>query len=465
MNEKQPRRFPNTLLFAVLGIFAGIGFIIIATISETANQGLAPNMQNMVTVHSQSVLLWIIDTAPFVIGLLAGFVGFRQDNLQHITTRLETQLHQEEKLREELNVLTEELEERVEERTKEVEKRSRYIEAAAEVGRAATSIYKLEELLARVVDQVTANFDFYQAGIFIIDDKKEYAVMRAASSEGGKRMLARNHKLKVGEQGIVGYVTSTGQARIALDVGEDAVHFNTPELPQTRSEIALPLYYGGRLFGALDVQSTEPDAFSQQDISALNVLADQISMAINNALLFEELQASLEAERRAYSQANREAWQGYFRHVGGYQYKYVNQQIIQPDSQWPGDMVQALKSQEIVKTDAGKPALSIPIISSNKSIGVIRVAKDAGQIPWSEDETELIQTLADRISQALDSARLFQATQQQAAQEQLTSEISSRFRQTLDIDSVLKTAVKELGSAFNAREVVIRMAPNESEAR
>ncbi|HKJ28108.1 MAG TPA: GAF domain-containing protein [Anaerolineales bacterium] len=462
MNETQPRRYPNTLIFAILGVLAGIGLIVVATITETANRGLPPNIPDMVQVHSQTVLLWIMDSTPLVLGILAGFVGYRQDNLQHITNQLENQLHQEEKLRKELNSLTEELEHRVEERTIEVERRSQYIEAAAEVGRAATSIYKLDELLPRVVDQVSAKFGFYQAGIFIIDDKKEFAVMRAASSEGGKRMLARNHKLKVGEQGIVGYVTSTGQARIALDVGEDAVHFNTPELPHTRSEMALPLYYGGRLFGALDVQSTESNAFSQQDISALNVLADQISMAINNALLFQELQTSVEAERRAFSQANREAWLDYYRHAGRYQYKYANDQILQPDSQWPEDMVEALETQQIVKTDTNKPALSIPIISSGQTIGVIRVAKEAGQIPWSGDETDLIQTLADRISQALDSARLFQTTQQQAAQEQLTSEISSKFRQTLDIDAVLKTAAKELGSAFNAQEVVIRMAPNES---
>lgn len=462
MNSNQPRRYSNTIIFAGLGFLAGIILIIIATLTEALNRGLTPSPQVGYLVQSTTVLLWIMDTTPLVLGTLAGFLGHRQDNLQNITDELERQLQQEAQLREELNQLTQELEQRIEERTKDIERRSNYIEAAAEVGRSATSIYRLDELLPRVVDQVTAKFGFYQAGIFIIDDQKEYAVMRAASSEGGKRMLARDHKLKVGEQGIVGFVTSTGQARIALDVGEDAVHFNTPELPQTRSEMALPLYYGGRLIGALDVQSTESNAFSQQDISALNVLADQISMAINNALLFEELQTSLEAERRAYSQSNREAWKSYFQHTGSYRYKFANEKILQPEGAWPEDMLHALETQEIVKSSAGQPTLSIPIISSEKAIGVIKVAKEAGQIPWSEDETELIQTLADRVSQAVDSARLFLATQQQAAQEQMTSEISTKFRQTLDIDSVLKTAVQELGTAFNAREVVIRMAPDES---
>ena len=113
-----------------------------------------------------------------------------------------------------------------------LERRSRYIEAAAEVGKAATSILEIRDLLDSVVKLISEQFGFYQAGIFFIDDDNEFAVLQAASSEGGQRMLARQHKLKVGAEGMVGYVTSQGQARIALDVGEDAAFFNTPELPQ-----------------------------------------------------------------------------------------------------------------------------------------------------------------------------------------------------------------------------------------
>jgi len=465
MEKRTPMRNSNTVVFAFLGVLAGVGLIVVATLTQTVIQGFRPTLPNMVAVHSQTVLLWIMDTTPLVLGILAGFVGFRQDDLLSIQNQLENQLREEETLREELNSLAQDLEKRVEERTKDVERRSQYIEAAAEIGHAATSIYRLDELFPRVVDQISAKFGFYQVGIFIIDDQREYAVMRAASSEGGKRMLARNHRLKVGEQGIVGYVTSTGNARVALDVGEDAVFFNTPELPQTRSEMALPLFYGGRLIGALDVQSDQQDAFTAQDVSALNVLADQVSMAINNALLFEDLQSSLDAERRAFSQISREAWRDYFRQAGSIGFRYTNDRVIQTEPHWPEDMIEAFKTQKIVRSETEKPTLSIPIIASGEAIGVIRMAKDAGQFGWTEDETELVQTLTDRISQAVESARLFQATQQQAAQEQLSSEISTKFRQTLDIDSVLKTAVKELGSAFNAREVVIRMASNESDDR
>lgn len=451
----------NALNFFLLGVLFGLIFPIIATVITVSDMGMAVTIPNILTVQDQTRLLWIIDTAPLFLGILAAIAGFRQDQLETVYQQIEKRLEEETRLRTELNTLNQKLEQRVEERTLDVERRSSYIEAATEVGHAATSIYRLDELLPKVVDLITEKFGFYQSGIFTLDERNEFAELKAASSEGGKRMLARNHRLKVGEQGLVGYVTSTGQARIALDVGEDAVHFNTPELPGTRSEIALPLYYGGRIFGTLDVQSTEAGAFSEDDISALSVLADQVSMAINNALLFEELQTSLESERKAFGEVSRVAWQDFIRQSGSWGYRYRNSRISPTETNWPEDMSRAISTQEIVHANPEKPTLSVPIKISGKPIGAIRLSKDYGMMNWTDDEVDLVQVLTERLGEALESARLFQATQQQAVQEQLSSEISSQLRQTLDIDTVLKTAAKQLGDAFNAREVVIRMAPNE----
>jgi GAF domain-containing protein len=353
------------------------------------------------------------------------------------------------------------LESSVTERTASLERRSQYLEAAADVGHAATSIYNLEELLPQVVNFISERFGFYQAGIFIIDELGEFAVMRAASSEGGKQMLARNHKLKVGAQGIVGYVTGTSQARIALDVGEDAVHFDNPELPHTRSEMALPLFSGDKIFGALDVQSTEPNAFSDEDISALRVLANQVSMAINNAQLFEQLQDSLESERRAYGEIRSAAWKELIRTKENWGYRYSSEKVTPSSGNWSEDMIKAATSEKPVNQETDNhPTLTIPIRISNQVVGIIRVRKDSNQVEWSEDDIELMETLADRLSQTLENARLFQATQKQAVQEQITSEISSNIRQSLDIDTVLQTAAKELGEAFKAKEIVIRMKPD-----
>jgi len=456
MNSK--KTFRN---YTLIGIAIGFGFPIISTMIETSNLGLSLTFRNMVQVQKETVLLWVIDLAPPVIGFLSGLVGYRQQNLIKISEFGEQKYQEELKLRNQLDQMNQELEQRVEERTEDVERRSRYIEAAAEVGRAATSIYKLDELIPEVVNLISEKFGFYQVGIFTMDAQNEYAVMRGASSEGGQRMLARKHQLKVGEQGIVGYVTHVGQARIALDVGQDAVHFNTPELPHTRSEMALPLFYGGRIYGALDVQSTEPNAFSEQDISALRVLADQVSMAISNALLFEELQTSLEAERKSFEKHTAETWNEYIRYSSSRGFIFSNDRIRATDSKWPDEMLQALKENTLIINNSTNPTLYLPVRIGKETIGVIRLRKDQKQSGWTQDEIELVEEITERLSQALESARLFQATQVQAAQEQMVSDISTQLRQTLDLDTVLKTAAKQLGEALTAKEVVIRMAPNE----
>ena len=447
--------------YTLIGISIGFGFPLFSTIIETINSGLSLTLSHMLQIQKETVLLWVIDLAPFVIGFLSGLVGYRQQRLYDLNQFAEQKYQEELKLRTEIDQINQELEQRVVERTADVERRSRYIEAAAEVGRVATSIYILDELINEVVHLISDKFGFYQVGIFTMDSNNEYAVMRGASSEGGQRMLARNHRLKVGEQGIVGYVTDTGQARIALDVGKDAVHFNTPELPHTRSEMALPLFYGGRIYGALDVQSTEPNAFSEQDTSALRVLADQVSMAISNAILFEELQQSLEAERKVYEKISAEAWRDFIHQSNSRGFIFSQDRIRQTDSKWPEDMVQALRENSLIITGSGKPTLNMPIKIGSETIGVIRLKKGENQPDWAQDEIELIQEITERLSQALESARLFQATQIQATQEQMISDISTQLRQTLDLDTVLKTAAKQLGEAFTAKEVVIRMAPNE----
>jgi signal transduction histidine kinase len=169
-----------------------------------------------------------------------------------------------------------------------LERRVVHLQVAAEIARDATSIGKVGELLNRTVSLVRDRFGFYHAGIFLVEG--DYAVLRAANGEAGEEMLAKHHQLKVGEVGIVGYVTGSGQPRISLDVGSDAVYFRNPDLPETRSEMAVPLLAGNRVIGALDVQSRQSNAFHSEDIAILQTLADQLAVAIENASLYEAAQ-------------------------------------------------------------------------------------------------------------------------------------------------------------------------------
>ena len=173
---------------------------------------------------------------------------------------------------------------------RETEHRAVQLAAASEVARDATAFLDVERLLDEAVRRISERFGFYHAGLFLLDEGGEHAVLQAASSEGGQRMLEKGHRLEVGETGIVGFVTRTGEPRIALDVGQDAVHFSNPDLPDTRSEMAVPLTMRGQVIGALDVQSTEVSAFTDGDVATLQIIADHLANAIENARLYEKLQ-------------------------------------------------------------------------------------------------------------------------------------------------------------------------------
>jgi HAMP domain-containing protein len=208
-----------------------------------------------------------------------------------------------------LRELMEGLEQRVAERTRELQRRAVQLATAAKVSRAATLVLDPDELMHQTVDLIRDRFGFYYVGLFLLDEAKRWAVLRAGTGEPGRQMLEAGHSLQVGGESMVGWCTANVQARIALDVGEEAVHFDNPLLPETRSEMALPLISHGQVIGALTVQSTEVVAFSDEDISALQTMADQLAVAIDNARLFREVQSSLEeAHGRVSHRSLRPDW-------------------------------------------------------------------------------------------------------------------------------------------------------------
>lgn len=173
---------------------------------------------------------------------------------------------------------------------KQAERRARLLNAANEVGRGVTSILDLDELLPKTVDIICNAYKFYYAGVFLIDEKKEYAVLRAGYGEAGATMISQNHKLKLGGNSMIGMATQDRQARISLDVDKEKTFFRNPQLPETRSEMALPLCIGTTCLGAVTVQSVEGNAFSKEDIQTLQTMADHLAIAINNANLLKELE-------------------------------------------------------------------------------------------------------------------------------------------------------------------------------
>jgi GAF domain-containing protein len=340
----------------------------------------------------------------------------------------------------------------------ELEERSTQLEASAEVSRAATSILEIERLIQQVVELIRERFDLYYVGLFLTDEAGEWAVLRAGSGEAGQAMLARGHRIKVGE-GMVGWSVAHAQARVALEAAEDAVRLATAELPDTRSEAALPLHSRGQVLGALTVQSTQPGTFDQDTMVALQIMTDQVAVALDNARLFAEAREALEAERRAYSELSREAWGELLKVRANLGFLKSKHRLSPAGDVWRPDMGAAIRTGQTILGEDGATSLTTPIKARGQVIGVIGARKPDDAGTWTQDEIALLETLAEQLSVALESARLYQDTQRRAVRERLTGEVTARMRETFDVETVLKTAAQEVRQALGLPEVVVRLAP------
>lgn len=365
-----------------------------------------------------------------------------------------------------LQELNQTLEERVTVRTQELEKanqrnerRAKQFEAIAQVARNTTSNQNLETLLSGLTDVISDQFGVYHAGIFLLDENREYAVLTAANSTGGKRMLQRGHKLSIGQVGIVGVVAATGSPRIALDVGVDAAYFDNPDLHNTSSELALPLRSGNEIIGVLDVQSTEQNAFQPEDIEVLSTLADQVAIAIQNSRSFEITQQLIEQAEKTSGSYLRDSWKvlqaqntrfGYV--VSGSTLKPLNKVLSSPQIE------QAIACRETIIENGNKAVLAVPIRLRNDVVGIMDIHMP-DEHDWDIDEIDIANAVAERLSLAIETSLLIESTKRQAEIERITSDISGKISSTTQFDSILRMAAEELSRALGGSDVFVQLQP------
>ena len=351
------------------------------------------------------------------------------------------------------------LENRVEERTmelqhvsKQMEKRATQLQSVAHVAHAISAYKDPDQLLNQITHLISERFGFYHVGVFLLDKLGEYAVLQAANSEGGRRMLEHGHRLKIGETSMVGYVSKQGKARLALDVGKDAVYFDNPDLPLTRSEIALPLLSGETVIGVLDVQSEQAAAFTDEDIALLSTLADQVSIAIENARLFSDINQTVSELQSLQRQYMQQEWQKLISEKiqTGYQYSF-------------GKMSPLLKIQaprHAESEDKEGKVLKIPISLRGQDIGAFNLEEIDTKRQWSDEEIALVKTIADQVGLALENARLLDVTQRRAARDRMVAEITNKMRRAVDMDTLIQTAVREITNAINVPEAFVQLGVN-----
>jgi GAF domain-containing protein len=396
--------------------------------------------------------------------VLVYFTATSMQNAIHRATKSERDLVLSNQNLKELN---QSLEDRVSSRTAELEmanqrneRRARQFEAIAQVARAAISIQDEDTLLFRLTQVISEQFGFYHVGIFLLDEQRENAILRASNSEGGRKMLARRHSLKIGQIGIVGNVAASGNTRIALDVEADAAFKDNPDLPETRAELALPLKDAGQIIGVLDVQSVESNAFLPEDTEILYTLADQIAIAIQNARSHEATHKLLEEAQRTSESYLKEAWrllQSQEKRIG----YVVSDNTSKPLEKFVGNpYTNKMVAQGEVLVENGEiGSLAVPIHLRGEVVGVVDIHVPAGH-DWDPDEVDIAKAVADRLSLALESATLLRSTQRRAEIERLTADISGKISASVNMRNVLQTAVEELGRALPGSEVVIQFQSN-----
>lgn len=358
----------------------------------------------------------------------------------------------------ELRNLQIELEQRVKERTAQLGRRADQMEAISIVARSIASLQNLDELLPQITKLISGQFNFYHVGIFLVDGEREFSVLRASNSPGGQQMLARQHKLKMDSTSIVGYATSRSEPRIALDVGVDSVFFDNPDLPDTRSEMALPLRVGGLVIGALDVQSLHPNAFSEEDVEVLSTLADQVAIAIENARLFSKSQEALKESEETFAHYVRQEWSRFAREAKSPGYLFDGKRTTPLDQVDKYEKVKTLPQTGRLSLDKKAMDLVVPIRLRGQTIGYLDVKSKSGTRKWTQDDITLLEAAAERAALALENARLVESSQRHASRERTIGEISTKIGNVSDVDSIMQTAVEELGRRIgSATEVTLEL--------
>jgi GAF domain-containing protein len=425
------------------GLFFFLAFIILSTMMLSPRYGMVATAVNLITflftgwlsligrltfINSGALMANIADWLSAIITtLLFGVViiaGFRRLELEFSMSQQQVDNTLGDLKNERTNL------------EKNVSERTRQLRRINEISRAISSILDPEELLPRVVNLIGNEFDCYYTAIFLLDNTAQWAELKEATGDAGRTLRDNKFRIDASGRNIIAMSIQARRPRIALDTGDDPVRFDNPLLRYTRSQVALPLVVGERVFGALDLQSTKGSAFGEQDLDTFQTMANQVAIALENARLFREAQQSLSEMRATQRQYLHSAWS-----------TLASEQNLE----------YRLGDGEI--TDQTRE-VEIPLSLRDQIIGQINMSTNE---EWTAEQRNLIESIAAQAALALENARLVEESQSSAAREKLTGEITSKIWSSSTTDAILQTAVRELGRALEASEVSIEISLGESD--
>ena len=421
-----------SLVITVLSIFSGLG------LAFAEQNGLIGNEAYPITSFAQDI--------SFVFGFNIVMIYLLINGLENALRRSRVNLEKLEIANVDLIQTQSDLQARSSELTitnQQLENRTEKLRAIAEITSTAASINNFESLVASIAHIIGEQLKYDHVGVFLLDEQRQHVILRSASSEGGSKILARGYRLPVGQKGAVGFVSQTGQAQIAQQDDILETLLANPELPETRSQMALPLKSGNQVIGVLDLQSKEANLFSSDDLYTLSILADQIGIAIQNARVYEQAQRALREANVAFLHASDREWKDYTETVQTKGFRY--------------DGIKPEPLKESQRSAAEDNSLAIPVQLRGQTIGQLKLKPSDSSREWTEDEIAITQAVAERAALALEGARLLDDAQKRASREAFLSGIASKLSTSFQLDSILRDTVEELGQTMQGSTISFQL--------
>ena len=437
----------NLTVVLMAGLLLGWQASLIVTIlSILSGFGLAYAQQNgFLQLESYPITFFARDIA-FVFVLNVVIIYLLINGLENALKRSRGSLEKLEMANVDLTEAQSELQNRTAELTvtnQQLADRTEKLRAIAEITSTAASITSFETLVASIATIISRQLKYYHVGVFLLDEQKQYAILRSASSEIGLSLLRREYRLVLGQGAMVSRVCQTGQTQIARRADSGQRQLIEVEFPDTRSELGLPLKSGNQLIGALDLHSKDANVFSEDDMYTLSILADQIGIVIQNSLIHEQSQRALREANISFQHASERQWKSYAESAQNRGYRY--------------DGIKPEPIQESSRSIAEGNALSMPVELRGQTLGQLRLRPADSSRKWTDDELAIIEATAQRAALALEGARLLDEAQKRAARETFLSEIASKLSASFQLDSILRDTVEELGQTLHGATVSFQL--------
>lgn len=356
-----------------------------------------------------------------------------------------------------------ELEDLVAQRTRGLERRAIQLQTTSDIAKMASELTDPPALMEQAIELIRSRFGFYHSSIFIMDETSNWAELAASTGEAGKQMLARQHRLAVGSASIIGWVTANRLPRVAHDVTADPYHFKNPLLPETRSELAVPLLVGQRLLGVLDVQSTEADIFSDDDVRALEAIASELAVTVDSTRIQQNLQSRLDRLEASSRSQIQSIWRRFGRQAAAPMIHLdTTGERIAPQENRFTLTEQAFNQGKTVLSENGLE-LAVPVSVRGESIATITARRPVGTEPWNEEEIALVEAIASQAAVSLESARQRAEEERRLLELEVINRVSQAVSQMIRLDSVYRIVQRQLDQIMGGIDVAVAIYNPEQE--